>query len=357
MLSHENIKWRCEQAQTYDLMVSQVRNDATNGGFFDVKIQIVSISGTFEMGTSNLVFSYNDAALSTPTLMTAHNFSGGNYSTMTISEPNPQGVSVVSTNIVFPDPAQAGTNVSSSFMDVATIRFTITDMSSTSKIAWRDTSPNSTTILSGNPPQEVSARMMMGLDVSLPVELASFTANVDAGSVLLKWTTASETNNLGFDVERSPDGTEFQKVGFVEGNGTTTIPQQYEFEDDISAPGTYSYRLKQIDFDGAFEYSSIIEATIAGPQDFALEQNYPNPFNPETHIRYEVPVASKVTLAIYNLMGEKIRTLVDEEKPVGQHSVLWDSKDDYGRNVGSGVYFYRMTADNFSKTMKLTLIK
>lgn len=342
------------QAQPiFDLQLVVERNDAMNGGFFDVKIQMKANNGTFELGSSNLVFDYNNGGLTNPMLLTGHNFNGGNYNTMTVTEPVSGRAS---TNIEL-FVTNNGQTVTSTFMDVATIRFEITTFTQTSGMFWRMSAPNATTVFMDDEAAQVEEGTLVGLDVSLPVELASFTVNVGEGSVVLNWTTASETNNLGFDVERSPDGTEFQKVGFVEGNGTTTTPQQYEFEDDLSEPGTYSYRLKQIDLDGTFEYSSVIEATITGPQDFTLAQNYPNPFNPETNIRYEVPVASKVTLVIYNILGEKIRTLVDEEKPIGQHSVLWDSRDDYGRNVGSGVYFYRMTADNFSKTMKLTLIK
>jgi len=327
------------------------------GGFFDVRVQIQSVGGTFVMGTSNFVFEYNATALSNPILQTVQNFSGGDYSTMTITQPNPGGVSVVSTNIGFFDPTKAGTVVASTFMDVVIVRFTIMNIALTSDIIWRTTAPNRTLVQAGNPPAEVSTGTFTGLNVTVPVELASFTASVADREVVLHWTTASETNNFGFDIERSEKENEFQKIGFVEGNGTTTIAQKYSFVDENLVPGTYSYRLKQIDFNGAFEYSGMLEVAINVPKEFALEQNYPNPFNPQTTIAYELPVATYVVLKIYNVLGEEVKTIVDAEQSPGSKSVVWDGTDNLGGRVGSGIYFYRLTAGDFSRTLKLMLMR
>ena len=345
------------QAQTYDLNVVEERNDATMGGFFDVRVQIQSVGGTFVMGTSNLVFEYNAAALSNPTLQTAHNFSGVDYSTMTITEPNPGGVKVVSTNIGFFDPTKAGTVVASTFMDVVTIRFTIVTPALTSVIVWRTTTPNRTLVQTGNPPAEVSTGAFTGLDVLLPVELAAFTASVTDREVVLHWTTVSETNNFGFDIERSEKENEFRKIGFVEGNGTTTTAQKYSFVDENLVPGIYYYRLKQIDLDGAFEYSDAINVTVTPPKEFALAQNYPNPFNPTTTIRYDLPVSSHVVLTVYNILGKEVKTLVDVEQSAGIKTVVWDGTNKVGEPVSSGVYIYRLKARDFHKTLKLMMLK
>ncbi|MFQ5751469.1 MAG: FlgD immunoglobulin-like domain containing protein [bacterium] len=191
----------------------------------------------------------------------------------------------------------------------------------------------------------------------VPVELSSFTASVFDGNVRLNWTTHTETNNLGFTVERSENGTEFQEIGFVEGKGTTVIPQEYFFEDKNLAPGTYFYRLKQIDLDGAFEYSDVINATVLAPKEFALSQNYPNPFNPETTIRYELPISTHVILKIYNILGEEVRTIVNAEQPAGIRTVVWDGKNNAGEYVGSGLYYYRLVAGDYTKTLKLLLMR
>ena len=303
------------------------------------------------------MFEYNAMALSNPTLQTVHNFSGGDYSTMTITQPNPGGVSVVSTNIGFFDPTQAGTVVASTFMDVVTVRFTIVNIALTSDINWRTTAPNRTLAQTGNPPAEVSTGIFTGLNATVPVELASFTASVADREVVLHWTTASETNNFGFDIERSENENEFQKIGFVEGNGTTAIGQKYAFVDENLVPGTYSYRLKQIDFDGAFEYSGMLEVVINVPNEFALDQNYPNPFNPETTIRYDLPESSHVVLKIFNILGEEVKTLVDAEQTAGIKTIIWNGKDKLGKDVSSGAYIYQMQAGGFTKVKKLTLLR
>ncbi|MFQ6114108.1 MAG: FlgD immunoglobulin-like domain containing protein, partial [bacterium] len=196
-----------------------------------------------------------------------------------------------------------------------------------------------------------------GVDSPLPVELSSFTATVVDGQVMLNWTTHTETNNLGFDVERSIDETKFQKIGFVKGKGTTIIPQEYMFKDGHLAPGTYYYRLKQVDLEGTFEYSEVITVTVNAPKEFALAQNYPNPFNPETMIRYDLPASTHVVLRIYNILGKEVKTLVDADQSAGVKMAIWDGTNNVGEPVGSGVYYYKLVASDFSKTLKLMLLK
>jgi len=189
----------------------------------------------------------------------------------------------------------------------------------------------------------------------VPVELISFTGSAVKGGILLEWSTSTETNNKGFEVQRSEVRNQrrvWKDIGFVEGNGTTTERHTYRFMDNDVSAGKYVYRLKQIDYDGSFEYSKEAEVDITGPQEFSLEQNYPNPFNPITNINYELSVKSLVRLKVYNTLGEEVAALVNEEKPAGNYSVRFD-----GSSLPSGVYIYRLTAGNYTAAKKLVLLK
>jgi N-acetylneuraminic acid mutarotase len=189
-------------------------------------------------------------------------------------------------------------------------------------------------------------------DNSLPVELVAFTARNTAEGVQLTWRTASEQNNAGFEVQRrSEKASEWQVLGFVRGAGTTAEAQSYTFLDK-SASGKVQYRLKQIDFDGQFEYSNVIEVDAGLPKQFALEQNYPNPFNPSTTIRYQLPVASEVKLEVYDVLGKKIATLVNERQSAGSYQVVWNAS-----GLSSGTYFYRLQAGTFVETKKMIMVK
>lgn len=195
----------------------------------------------------------------------------------------------------------------------------------------------------------------------VPVELTSFTVASQGTSAALKWRTATESNNYGFDVERKTislasalrDGEDFDKIGFVVGAGASNAPREYSFTDINIPAGKYSYRLKQIDRDGEFKYSESIEISISAfPKIFGMEQNFPNPFNPSTTIRYEVPIRSHVSLSVFNSLGEKVVTLVNENKEPGEFNIVFNAA-----RLASGVYLYRMEAGNFSQTRKLVVIK
>ena len=188
----------------------------------------------------------------------------------------------------------------------------------------------------------------------LPVELTSFIANATSGKVNLSWTTASEINNSGFEIERSFDGSSFFTVGFVKGNGTTTEPRAYSFSDELSINGTETiyYRLKQVDFNGSFNYSDVISVVFDIPTEFALGQNYPNPFNPTTKIKYSVPQNGLVSIVIYDLTGQEVATLLNEIKEPGNYEL-----DFSAAGLSSGIYFYRMTANNFIQVKKMSILK
>ncbi len=187
----------------------------------------------------------------------------------------------------------------------------------------------------------------------LPVELTAFEGVFKEGEVHLSWRTASEQNNAGFEVERSLDRETFTQIGFVRGNGTTTEAQNYNFTDrgTFNAQKVY-YRLKQVDFDGQFEYSNIIEVNISLPTKFALAQNYPNPFNPTTAIAYELPRTAKVVLKVYDVLGREVATLVNQEQAAGRYVQSFNAS-----NLASGIYFYRLQAGNFVETKKMMLVK
>ncbi|MBT8379041.1 MAG: T9SS type A sorting domain-containing protein [Ignavibacteria bacterium] len=143
-------------------------------------------------------------------------------------------------------------------------------------------------------------------------------------------------------------------IGFVEGNGTTTEIQNYIFIDNLFEvePGLLYYRLKQVDFDGSFEYSDAVEVEVTIINEFKLLQNYPNPFNPTTKIEYQIPKLSFVTIKVYDVLGNEIATLVNNEKQAGSYEISW-----YSENLPSGVYFYRLQAGNFIDTKKMILLK
>jgi hypothetical protein len=196
----------------------------------------------------------------------------------------------------------------------------------------------------------------------VPVELAFFRANASIGEVALEWVTATETNNYGFDIQRKTQADQdWEKIGFVEGKGTSTTPHKYTFSDDHISIGTYYYRLKQIDFDGSFELSDEIFIEIQSPNAFALYQNYPNPFNPETIIHYQIPALLQasvpVEIKIFNLLGDEVRTLVRKDQGSGYYSVKWDSRNDQGENVAAGTYICQLKAGNFKKSQKLLLLR
>ncbi|MFO7524922.1 MAG: hypothetical protein R6W68_05675, partial [Ignavibacteriaceae bacterium] len=173
---------------------------------------------------------------------------------------------------------------------------------------------------------------------NIPVELSSFTASSSNNTVQLSWSTASELNNYGFEIERSKDQADWRTIGFKEGNGTTTEHQNYTFTDDLFGVNSHKlyYRLKQIDYDGRFEYSNVLEVNVAS-LNFALHHNYPNPFNPSTKISWQSPVGSHQTLKVYDVLGNEVATLVDEYKEAGYHEMEFQLAVG-NRQYASGIY-------------------
>lgn len=184
----------------------------------------------------------------------------------------------------------------------------------------------------------------------LPVELTSFAASSINGKVVLNWQTASETNNKGFEVERKSDNN-WISLGFVNGNGTSLFANNYSFTDNVTN-GTYSYRLKQVDFNGYFKYTDVIEVVNGLPVEYTLSQNYPNPFNPATTIEFSVVKAGNYSLDVYSVSGEKVASLLNTNLNSGNHKINFDAS-----NLTSGIYFYRLSGEGINLVNKMTLLK
>jgi len=189
-------------------------------------------------------------------------------------------------------------------------------------------------------------------DSSLPVELISFTSATDKNSVKLNWSTTYELNNKGFAVERKTNG-EYKEIAFVNGVGTTNNSHSYTYEDKNLQSGNYSYRLKQIDFNGIYKYYNLSgDATVGVPKVFSLSQNYPNPFNPATSINFELPQNAFVNLKVFDVTGKEVSSIVNQNLQAGYYSFKFDAS-----TLSSGSYFYKIDAGSFTSMKKMILIK
>ena len=205
-----------------------------------------------------------------------------------------------------------------------------------------------------------------------PVELVSFTANEkDNNEILLTWETSTEVNNFGFEIQRrfaqdsSDNDNKWEKVAFIEGQGTSNTSHRYTYTDNVNKSGKYIYRLKQIDLDGGYAYSKKVEVVVGAPTKFELFQNYPNPFNPTTTIKYSIPFIVEtqnfaslqtVTLIVYDALGREVATLVNKKQKPGRYSVQFNATTASG-GLPSGIYFYTLRAGNFVQTRKMILLK
>ncbi len=193
---------------------------------------------------------------------------------------------------------------------------------------------------------------------ALSLELSAFTATQSNTNVILQWTMTTETNDEGFDVERSVNNNQssvvsWQQVGYIQGAGTSNSPKEYSFSDENPAAGTYSYRLKQVERDGSFKYSQTVEVEVVVPKVFGLSQNYPNPFNPATTLEFTVPTDGRATLKVYNTLGQEVATVFDGNAVAGQyHQATFD-----GTKLSSGIYFARLQYDGKQLLKKMLMVK
>jgi hypothetical protein len=197
---------------------------------------------------------------------------------------------------------------------------------------------------------------------ALPVSLSSFTSSVNKRDVTLMWVTEWELNNSGFDIERREvikpgEVSAWQKIAFIQGKGTSNVSNGYLYKNEKLKAGSYQYRLKQIDYNGNFEYFSLeSDVSINPPGNFEMSQNYPNPSNPKSKINFEIPVNGKVTIKVYDITGREVITLLDETRKADYYTIEFD-----GTNLASGAYFYRIISEgegkSFTKTLKMILVK
>jgi hypothetical protein len=358
-------------------------NAGTNGGLFKVAIQAkgtnLTANNTLGSATIDVYFTAADIApvivggtivqgIYDATIGSNYNPSlsyvaGGPYVRLSLS-----GGNINSNGNGTPE----GLDLTPSYHTLATINFTILNSAVSTNLTI-DTGSLTVGLFSTHNnedfsgtinPQTMSAPVNIASE-PLPVELSSFTASSNQNGVNLKWQTETEVNNYGFDVERKVHtSTEFspiksglsvpawEKVGFVGGNGNSNSPKEYSFIDKSPSGGSkFQYRLKQIDNDGAFKYSDVVEVEVV-PTQFELSQNYPNPFNPSTKIAYTLPIDSKVSIKVYDMLGNEVATLENDEKEAGYYEINFDAK-----GFASGVYFYNISAGAYNSTKKMVLMK
>jgi hypothetical protein len=187
----------------------------------------------------------------------------------------------------------------------------------------------------------------------LPVELTSFSAVILDNIIKLNWRTETEVNNYGFEIQRSVQKDKWEVIGFIEGNGNSNSAKEYSYTDaDVNSLGIYYYRLKQIDNDGAYEFSNQVEVNFETPNRLELNQNYPNPFNPSTTISFNLPESGTITLKIYNIMGEEIKSLVEGYTEAGIHTFNFNAE-----GYPSGMYLYSLSTNGFAETKKMLFLK
>lgn len=311
---------------------------------YSVKVQINITDNnqqSLEMEYCKITLSFNDDALE---------FVNGNVLTFTTNYeyelyPSSDGKKIW---IEFElNENENGIMVGEDYVYLAELQFNVLDVYGYSNICLFSPHEFKVTELSGNLPIGV----WFCDEFPLPVELTQFIVQSVNNVVTLNWTTATELNNQGFDIERNYDNGYWYKVGFVPGSGNSYVPIHYSFIDNPTLSGTYQYRLKQIDLDGTVEYSEIVETNIVIDK-YSLGQNYPNPFNPSTTIRYEMKDAGNVQLRVYDILGNEVSVLVNSYQDAGIHYVKLDAS-----NLASGLYIYKLTVNDNVFIKKMTLLK
>jgi len=346
--------------------------------FFDIYLTRTGTNDLY-LGTSDFVLTFNAAAFTNPTVVressafwnltsTSGNPVGSTYRLATSPAPISGNEIIINLNqISFGDQSEfddfvARINNTSNTHRMGRYRVSgINNSSAFMNLQWKTTGTGVTTQVFALGPvtpwnsNQVIINAINPDEEPLPVELTSFTVVAKHNNVTLNWQTATEINNYGFDVERCALSTERQawnKIGFVSGNGNSSSDKKYSFTDkNISGGSKFNYRLKQIDNDGTFEYSDIVEVEVV-PQQFELSQNYPNPFNPSTTINFSLPKQTHLKINIYNMLGELVKTVSDGLYEAGFYNIFFNASE-----LSSGTYIYRLESDSFVETKKMLLIK
>ena len=343
-------------SQTGKATISQTNDGAT----MEVSIYLKSTGvSSWSLGFASFVFSYNRNALDS-----AFEFAEGRWDNDSNSQyadqiivPYGSGNSE-SIEIGLNTIAASGTLVPGDSALVGTVRFNILDPTVNHNLSWNlsycavlDNFGNDITggIIFSDPQNGI-----------LPVELSGFTAGIFKNEVDLMWTTARELNNSGFSIERirteinNSNENNWQALSFIRGNGNSEGINNYSFKDRNLQSGKYKYRLKQVDFNGNFEYYNLSNEILIGiPEKFELSQNYPNPYNPNTKIDFALPADGYVSLKIFDLSGREVAEPINEFRTAGYHTLNFNSS-----GLSSGTYFYTLEMkNNLSMTRKMILLK
>ncbi|MBN1996348.1 T9SS type A sorting domain-containing protein [candidate division KSB1 bacterium] len=347
-----------------------LENPQVSGSDFSWDISFKPVSGwtggalnaNEYLNSASWYFTFNNAALTNPVitnssaLVSTHydnttGITGGNKVYVSTGELSPPSG---------PDP-QHVTEGTKYFL--YTITMTITDGSASSLLAW-DQANTAVENYAGAIAVDGDITFTGSGDITLPVELSTFSATPQTGSIRLNWTTASEQNNLGFNIYRSKDEEKFEKINgeLIRGAGTSSDQHNYSFVDNrIQESGVFYYKLEQKDINGFTEWhgpiSVELDESFLVPTEFILSQNYPNPFNPKTIIRYGLAAPTHVKLEIYNMRGQVIATLVNAYQPAGFYEQIWNAVSDLGYRMPSGIYFYKLHSEHFTNIKKMILAK
>lgn len=350
-------------AQSIEQRLVIVQNDQTIGGNFIIQVQVkgTNLPAANTLGSATIDVQFNNTHL---TYLNATNSSATNgpvptngYTKSNTNNTTFIRIGVLGTNVGpegFP-----GFDLGTTYTTWSTLNFTILSTVNTSLTINNATNAIGLFANHANDPatgiinnQLLTAPINI-IDAPLPVELSSFTSKYLNDKVQLNWVTKTEINNYGFNVERKVNDGQWNSLTFIEGHGNSNSPKEYSYSDkDLFAGGSkFRYRLKQVDTDGNYEYSDIVEIEIL-PAKFELSQNYPNPFNPSTTIQFSLPKATQLKINIYNMLGELVETLAEGTYEAGYHKVTFNAS-----NFPSGIYIYRIESSAFTQVRKMVLIK
>jgi hypothetical protein len=331
--------------------IAYIENPQVNGSVFSWELHFERTNDwtagllSNALGGSAASFNFNTLGLTNPSLIIEPGgpLDNANYPNVTVSIILNKCI----VDIPFTLAAFAGTLPLDIKTKLLTVSMDIGNPNLTAGLSWDETN----TAFLDNSDANIVTTLTGGSDIPLPVELVSFSAAYKNSGIVLNWKTATEINNYGFEIERKVSKT-WEKISFINGEGNSNSPKEYSYVDINPIGGSkFQYRLKQIDNDGQFEYSDIVEVEFV-PNKFELYQNYPNPFNPSTKIRYQLPTESKVVIKIYNILGSEVMELVNEQKAAGIYEVQFNAE-----SLASGTYIYKISADNFVQTKKMILLK
>jgi hypothetical protein len=326
-----------------------------NESLYKVSVEMKSSCSVTKLGGVTLIIKFNELAINfaeNPIEGVDYeiiNFSSLIYEQTTVTRPLEDEIRINITLAV----GYEGAIITTDFNAFAWLKFNVIDPSLAPHLRW-NTTDNDFILFTDDNLTTWGIGNFIDIDSDpLPVELVSFTAMVNGNEVLLKWSTSNEINNYGFQVERKSVDQDWRILDFIEGFGNSNSEKLYQFDDNtIPKAGKYFYRLKQIDINGDYTYSEEISVEINLPLEFKLHQNHPNPFNPSTIISFELPYSQKIIIDIYDILGNKVIQLINEEMEKGSHTVTFN-----GTGLSSGIYFYKAISNNYSAIRKMILLK